>query len=85
MELHETIRREGEPLAVNLNRYYEPETWIPHITLAYRDVNPDNLACAIQDLAFRPLILDVLVDHLALIYEVDGQIGIKFRYDFKKQ
>lgn len=85
MELHETIRREGEPLAVNLNRYYEPETWIPHITLAYRDVNPDNLACAIQDLAFRPLILDVLVDHLALIYEVDGQIGIKFRYNFKKQ
>lgn len=82
MELHEAIWKEVEPAAINPNIYYSPVSWIPHITLAYRDVNPENLACAVRDLAFRKTSLEVMVDHFALIYEVDGQIGIKFRYDF---
>jgi 2'-5' RNA ligase len=83
MEIHEEIWREVMPAAVNPNMYYAPGSWIPHITLAYRDVTPENLACAIQNLAFQKTSLEVMVDHFALIYAVDGQLGIKFRYDFR--
>lgn len=82
LELQEAIWSAVEPFAERPNPYYQPASWIPHVTLAYRDVNPQNLACAIQDLAFRPMAFEIMVDHLALIYEIEGQIGIKFRYDF---
>lgn len=82
LELHERIMREVEPEAIRSIQHYQAENWVPHITLAYRDVAPENLACAVKELAFRPIGFDILVDHLALIYEIEGSIGIKFRYDF---
>lgn len=83
IEIQEAIWRETEPFSTGLNPHYETNRWIPHITLAYRDVTSENLSCAVQEMAFQPNGLEVVVDHLAMIYEVEGQIGIKFRYDFK--
>lgn len=83
-DLQESIWQVAAPLATRLNPHYEPSAWVPHITLAYRDITRENLACGIQDLAFQPIGMEILVDHLALIYEVDGQFGIKFRYDFSR-
>ncbi len=82
LEIHEMIWRAVEPEALRPNAHYRPDNWIPHITLAYRDVNPVNLACAVEELAFQPVGLEVQVDHLALIYEQEARIGIRFRYDF---
>jgi len=84
LETQERIWNATSGCAVRVSPYYEPSSWMPHITLAYRDITPANLGCAIQGLAFRSLNMKVFVDHLALIYDVDGQIGIKFRYDFQK-
>lgn len=84
LEMQERIWRSASSCAVRLSPYYEPSSWMPHITLAYRDITRENLGCAVQEIAFRDLNMKVLVDHLALIYEVEGQIGIKFRYDFGK-
>jgi len=55
---------------------------VPHITLAYRDVSRVNLPCALADLAFQTLRMDVLVDHLAVMYDINGEIGVKARIDF---
>ncbi len=82
LELHEEIWQRIHTFAVEPNEYYEPSQWMPHITLAYRDVTPDNLGCAMQVLAFKPVNVNILVNHVAMIYEIDGEIGIKFRYDF---
>lgn len=82
MELQEEIWQVTQAHAAHLNAYYQTESWMPHVTLAYRDVTRENMACAMQELAFREIKMDIRVDHLALIYELDGQIGIKFRYDF---
>lgn len=82
LEFHEMIWKAVEPEAMRPNPHYRPDNWIPHITLAYRDVNPNNLACAVQELAFQPVWLEIQVDHLALIYEQESRIGIRFRYDF---
>lgn len=82
IDLHEKIWHTLSPWGVRQNEYYEPDYWVPHITLAYRDVTPDNLPCALQQLSFHPISLEIQVDHLAMIYEAEGEIGIKFRYDF---
>lgn len=85
LEFQEHIWSAASGCAVRLSPYYDPSSWMPHITLAYRDITRENLGCAIQDLAFRNLNMKIFVDHLVLIYDVDGQIGIKFRYDFGKR
>ena len=85
LELQERVWQAVNPCAVRPNAYYEPVSWVPHVTLAYRDITPDNLTCALQNLAFQKIAMEIRVDHLALIYEVDGQIGIKFRYDLGKK
>lgn len=85
LEMQERIWHVTSGCATRMSPYYEPTSWMPHITLAYRDITPENLGCAVQDLAFRKLNMNVFVDHLALIYEVDGQIGIKFRYDLGRR
>jgi 2'-5' RNA ligase len=82
LELHEEIWQRLHAFAITPNDYYEPSQWMPHITLAYRDVTPENMGCAMQLLAFQPVNVSILVNHLAMIYEADGEIGIKFRYDF---
>lgn len=82
LEMQEAIWQAAQPHSRHSNGYYDPDSWVPHVTLAYRDVNRENLACAMLNLAFREVKMEIRVDHLALIYEIDGQIGIKFRYDF---
>lgn len=82
LELHEEVWKRLYPFAVGINEYYDPQQWVPHVTLAYRDVTPENISCALQVLAFQPVSIHIVVDHIALIYEINGEIGIKFRYDF---
>ena len=82
LELHEKIWNNLLPCTANPNSHYDVTNWIPHITLANRDVTKQNLPCAMEELAFRPISLDIRVDHFAMIYELNGEIGIKFRYNF---
>lgn len=85
MDAHHLIWKELNGAGVGINQHYHPENWIPHVTLAYRDVNRNNLPCALSDLAFQPLGMEVIVDHLAVLYDIDGEIGMKIRYDFQTE
>jgi len=79
LSLHQRIWTAVLQFANELNQYYTPEHWVPHITLAHRDVTQDRLICAIEDLAFFPLNATVRVDQLALIAETDVEIKTAFR------
>ena len=63
------------PTAIGISSHYEPEIWVPHITLAYGDVNRFKLGCAMEKLAFQPFNWEVQVDHLALVFQYSGQVG----------
>jgi len=80
MNLHASIWRSVLPVAQGLSPYYAPEAWMPHISLAYEDIDPDNIAPVIQSLAFQTFAWDMTIDNIALIYEPEGQIGaLKFK------
>lgn len=64
------------PHAQTPNGYYDPNRWMPHITLAFREIDPDRLGCAIADIAFRKVEFKITVDHFAVIYQENGSSGL---------
>jgi 2'-5' RNA ligase len=67
--------------AVVPSAYYAPDAWMPHITLAYGEIPPDNLGCAIQALAYQVIRFKFKVDHVALGYlHDDNSWGIASEY-----
>jgi hypothetical protein len=63
LQIHKALWENAHLIAENLYSYYSPEEWVPHITLAARDIN-------------------MKIDSLALLYVVNGEVGIKFKYEF---
>lgn len=82
MLTHRRIWEVMEPFAQELNPLYAPDEWIPHITLAYQGVSPENLSCAIKDLAFSSLGMELVVDHLAVLFQSNGSDGVIEQYPF---
>ena len=51
--LHAWLWELTEGLAIQPDMFYSPSRWVPHITLAYNDLTPENIGCAMQYLAFQ--------------------------------
>ena len=62
--------------------YYDSDYWVPHITLANRDVNGQNLSCAIEELTGQLLDFDMEISSLAILYDIQGKTGVKSIYKF---
>ncbi len=82
LNLHKTIWDRITPFSRKVNDLYDPEYWIPHISLAYRDITPAKLSCALEGLIYSPLEMEIIVDNLSVIYQVGGLDGVKSRFDF---
>ncbi|HWQ03884.1 MAG TPA: 2'-5' RNA ligase family protein [Longilinea sp.] len=81
MDLHNELWDKLSPFAEELNGYYGPSDWVPHITLAYGTLLPVDLACAVTELMYEPFSIDLVIDNLALIFSRDGTVGIDSRYE----
>jgi 2'-5' RNA ligase len=84
MIVHRSLWEIIGPLATGLNRHYSPDLWMPHITIAFQDLNADNLACAVKNLIFKPVALEIHVDQLALLYQNEQDTGVKGSFAFGK-
>ncbi len=83
LRFHANLWEETKLVVGGSNGHYSPRFWIPHITLAYGDVDSSKLNCAMKRLAFKPLNLEIQVNNLALVYQVNGEEGwLKYRFDF---
>jgi len=67
-KFHQNIWQTITPMGSGISPYYQPAAWIPHITLAEYDIDPENLACILAHLSSHPLCWDILIDNLALIW-----------------
>lgn len=65
--------------------FYDPDSWLPHITLGIEDVNSSNIGCAVEQLAFQPYDWVIQIDNLCIVsFEPDepdqnGEIIRQFR------
>lgn len=76
LEIHERLSLCVDSFIVNPNRYYAPVQWVPHITLAYRDLNAENLGCAVKNLISYPLEVDIHIQSIALVYSNGEDHGV---------
>lgn len=79
MQIHQIIWDMLSSYGHDMNKYYAPDRWMPHITLAYRDVTRENLMCALESLAFRSLDTEVSINNLSMIYS-EKENGIAAQY-----
>jgi 2'-5' RNA ligase len=82
-EIHATIWGQVIGLSTQPNFHYNPEQWMPHITLAHADVDDDALVCAMKKLAFQVNHWEITIDNLAVVYQLDNQVGeLKTEFHF---
>ncbi len=67
IRLHREIWNQIQPYGDEVQQYYSPRLWVPHITLALKDLTEENLACAVNSIAFEPIELFIKVGHIALV------------------
>ena len=82
-EFHEKVWERILPFSKGISPLYSPPFWIPHISLAYQDVDHEKLHCLMEKLAFRTFNWEIMINNLTLIYEPDGTIGrIENQFEF---
>jgi len=83
MKLHAKIWERARKAGKDISSLYGPENWMPHISLAYDDVNESNIAAVMNELFFRSFSWEMSIDNIAFIHEPTGTIGqLKFQYQF---
>jgi 2'-5' RNA ligase len=79
VKLHAEIWEQTRSASQGQSLYYDPEHWMPHISLAYEDIDAQNIGPILQALTFRTFDWEMTIDNIALIYEPEGEIGrLKF-------
>jgi 2'-5' RNA ligase len=82
--VHEMIWNKVTPLGKAISPFYSPEFWMPHITVGFGDVTPNNLACLMQLFSSRSFNWEIQIDNLAIGFQNDGTTAvISNRYEFK--
>ena len=86
-KLHQDIYNSVRPAAVPgaVSHYYQPEEWVPHITLAQGDIDQDKLADIVRRLSARNFHWEITVNNITMIYDTGREQGLTCRYDFEKQ
>lgn len=74
-EVHAQVWLALLDLSVNASPLYSPHIWMPHITLANKDLDRERLDCAMHLLAFRSFDWEVEVDNFSLVYQKDDAVG----------
>jgi 2'-5' RNA ligase len=75
MDYHRNIWDQTQPYSENTKLYYSPSLWLPHITLAIKDLTLENLACALASIGGTPLTLTIRVENVMIVEQEGHEIG----------
>ena len=62
--------------------HYKPDDWVPHITLAYGDVDNTILPQIIKFLSKQDFYWEIPVHAISLFYSTGTQFGLRSRLDY---
>jgi len=84
IHLHDVLWDQMEPYSQEPKKYYSPRLWVPHITLALRDLTHQKLSCAVESIGHQPIELFVNINNL-IIAETNedyiGELHCEFRFN----
>jgi 2'-5' RNA ligase len=78
--IHSKILYTVEKYISGLSEFYMESNWMPHITLAIRDITQDNISCAVDECMQFELSFRLIIDHVAILYMDDESYGIKHSF-----
>ncbi|MEM5773927.1 MAG: hypothetical protein AAGU05_02915, partial [Anaerolineaceae bacterium] len=70
-EYHQIIWNSFSGKVKEINSYYSPQNWVPHITIGYGDVTLETLSCALKNLLHMDLSLTIRIDNLSYLSRVE--------------
>lgn len=76
LSIHRQLWESTTRTSERLSQYYSPGSWVPHITLANKDVTPDNLNCVTSQLSGQPLAWEIEIDRFGVICQEDGKADV---------
>ncbi|MEN6410004.1 MAG: 2'-5' RNA ligase family protein [Anaerolineaceae bacterium] len=74
-QFHRYVWQAGVPFAHGISELYQPDAWVPHITLSYGEITPGNIGCALEGLAFQSLRMSIQIQNVALASQEDDLTG----------
>ena len=78
-DLHNEIWSQVISYSQGRNRYYSPNFWLPHITLAINDITKESLACALESVAFEPVEMKISADNLIVVAQEDDPSSLALK------
>ena len=84
-QLHEELWQEISPVSSGVQEYYNPDQWMPHITIGFGDISKDKLSQMISLLAERDFNWEITVNNIALIYDSGTKQEMKSRFDITNE
>ena len=82
IHFHSMLWEKTKEIAFHPVLLYSPDWWVPHITIAYNDVTPASLGCAMQYLAFQSFAWEIQLDNLVLVAQDENQFTHTKTYHF---
>jgi 2'-5' RNA ligase len=79
-KFHLSVWRTISSTASGISPFYEPRSWVPHITLAQGGIDKRTLPKVIGRLSRMELELDITVDNLAVIYHDGKTHSVRSRF-----
>jgi 2'-5' RNA ligase len=81
--LHEQMWQQFKASAKGLSPYYNPQRWMPHITLIYEPETPEALQCGLRMLISQSLEWEIEVNNISFVSQSANQVGtLSYRHDF---
>lgn len=76
LSIHKLLWEHTTTTSERLSHYYRPGSWVPHITLANKDVTPKNLNCVTSQLSGQPFTWEIEIDRFGVICQEGGHADI---------
>ncbi len=83
LKIHQMIWERITQYARIPNGYYAPGNWVPHVTLAFHEIDAERIGCAVADAAFQKIDLKMRINNFAIIYQHDGLAGLHNMFRLK--
>ena len=83
--VHYQLFRQVKQFSDEIPKYYHPECWVPHFSLALADTNPEIVAEILQWLNEQSFNWNIRIDNLAIMTQHDNQFFKEDVFYFKKQ
>ena len=81
--LHEQLWRQFKTSAKGLSPFYNPQRWMPHITLIFGKEKTEALQCGLSRLTSQSFDWEMEVNNISFVSQATNQIGtLSYRHDF---